>query len=105
MNFRKPFRAEPVKLGPYWRAEQRRTRRKHILRQTGTLAFISFGIFLIGMVVTNWTGLRAKLPTYYPSCSWARSAGAAPISRGSPGYRSELDADDDGFACEAYRGA
>jgi hypothetical protein len=104
MTVRKPYRAEPVKLGPYWRAEQRRDRRRQAVRQIGKLALLTFGIFIIGIVVTNWSALRAKLPTYYPSCAWARSAGAAPIRRGSPGYRSQLDADDDGVACEPYRG-
>lgn len=37
---------------------------------------------------------------YFPNCSAARAAGAAPIRRGEPGYRSGLDRDDDGIACE-----
>lgn len=37
---------------------------------------------------------------YYANCSEARAAGAAPIRRGEPGYRSGLDRDDDGLACE-----
>jgi len=41
---------------------------------------------------------------YYPNCDTARAAGAAPIYAGQPGYRSELDADEDGIACEPYRG-
>lgn len=41
---------------------------------------------------------------YYPNCAAARSAGAAPIYRGQPGYRSPLDRDNDGVACEPYRG-
>lgn len=41
---------------------------------------------------------------YYPNCASARAAGAAPIHRGEPGYRPPLDADDDGIACEPYRG-
>lgn len=39
---------------------------------------------------------------YYRYCSHARAAGAAPINRGEPGYRSELDRDNDGVACEPY---
>lgn len=38
--------------------------------------------------------------TYYKNCSAARAAGAAPIYRGQPGYRSALDRDNDGVACE-----
>ncbi len=42
--------------------------------------------------------------TYYRNCNEARAVGAAPIYRGRPGYRSEMDGDDDGIACEPYRG-
>ncbi|WP_293966957.1 excalibur calcium-binding domain-containing protein [Sphingopyxis sp.] len=41
---------------------------------------------------------------YYRDCAAARLAGAAPIYDGSPGYRAQLDRDDDGIACEPYRG-
>jgi len=37
---------------------------------------------------------------YYPNCKAARAAGAAPLYRGDPGYREELDRDRDGIACE-----
>ncbi len=37
---------------------------------------------------------------YYANCTAARNAGAAPIYSGQPGYRSELDRDNDGIACE-----
>ncbi|MFI6866127.1 excalibur calcium-binding domain-containing protein [Nocardia sp. NPDC050406] len=37
---------------------------------------------------------------YYKNCAAARAAGAAPLHRGEPGYRSELDADGDGTACD-----
>ncbi|MGV0871095.1 excalibur calcium-binding domain-containing protein [Mycolicibacterium sp. XJ879] len=37
---------------------------------------------------------------YYPNCAAARAAGAAPILAGQPGYRSGLDGDNDGVACE-----
>ncbi|WP_324193686.1 excalibur calcium-binding domain-containing protein [Nocardia otitidiscaviarum] len=37
---------------------------------------------------------------YYRSCAEARAAGAAPLHRGDPGYRSGLDRDGDGVACE-----
>lgn len=40
---------------------------------------------------------------YYAQCSEARAAGVAPIRAGQPGYRSGLDADGDGVACEPYR--
>ena len=41
---------------------------------------------------------------YYRYCKDARAAGAAPLYRGEPGYRPALDADNDGVACEPYRG-
>lgn len=39
---------------------------------------------------------------YYRNCDAARAAGVAPIPLGAPGYRSELDGDADGLACEPY---
>ena len=37
---------------------------------------------------------------YYQNCAAARAAGVAPIYQGQPGYRSQLDRDHDGVACE-----
>ena len=37
---------------------------------------------------------------YYANCAAARAAGVAPIRVGQPGYRSALDGDKDGMACE-----
>lgn len=37
---------------------------------------------------------------YYSNCAAVRAAGAAPIHRGQPGYRSGLDRDGDGVACD-----
>lgn len=37
---------------------------------------------------------------YYPNCAAARAAGAAPLHRDDLGYRSGLDRDSDGVACE-----
>ena len=37
---------------------------------------------------------------YYANCTAARAAGAAPLYAGTPGYRSQLDRDGDGVACE-----
>ena len=36
----------------------------------------------------------------YANCAAVRAAGAAPLYRGQPGYRSALDRDGDGVACE-----
>ncbi|MGW0659196.1 excalibur calcium-binding domain-containing protein [Streptodolium elevatio] len=39
-------------------------------------------------------------PLYFERCAEAWEAGEAPIERGEPGYRDELDQDKDGTACE-----
>ncbi|MBB3909538.1 excalibur calcium-binding domain-containing protein [Sphingomonas desiccabilis] len=44
----------------------------------------------------------AERSVYFRGCNEARAAGAAPIHRGSPGYRPEMDGDRDGVACESY---
>lgn len=38
--------------------------------------------------------------TFFENCTAAREAGAAPLHRGEPGYRSSMDGDGDGIACE-----
>ncbi|MEG8221385.1 excalibur calcium-binding domain-containing protein [Sphingomonas sp. HH69] len=51
--------------------------------------------------------VRARAPQagdYWAGCDAARAAGTAPIYRREPGYRSEMDGDSDGIACEPYRG-
>lgn len=40
---------------------------------------------------------------YYANCSAARAAGVSSIHAGEAGYRSELDRDGDGIACEPWR--
>ena len=37
---------------------------------------------------------------FYKNCAAAKSAGAAPLRKGEPGYRAQLDRDKDGVACE-----
>lgn len=37
---------------------------------------------------------------YYRTCADARAAGVTPIYRGQPGYRTGLDRDGDGIACD-----
>jgi micrococcal nuclease len=37
---------------------------------------------------------------YYANCAAARDAGVTPLRKGDPGYRSGLDRDGDGVACE-----
>jgi len=42
----------------------------------------------------------ARGDVYFANCAAARAAGAAPLRRGDPGYRPEMDGDGDGVACE-----
>jgi hypothetical protein len=49
------------------------------------------------------TGSVAALSVYYPDCRAAWAAGVAPIYKGQPGYRPEMDGDGDGIACEPVR--
>lgn len=44
-----------------------------------------------------------KSGVYFRNCREARAAGYAPMYRGQPGYRPEMDGDNDGIACEPYR--
>ena len=39
---------------------------------------------------------------HWGGCNDARAAGTAPIYRDEPGYRTDMDGDDDGIACEAH---
>lgn len=97
-GFKKPFRAQPVVLGAYPRAQDRLELRRARRRSFYLAAVGAVVVFLAGMAVTNGD----KLPRFYPDCSWARVMDAAPINRGEPGYRTKLDADNDGVACESY---
>lgn len=48
--------------------------------------------------------LAVERSVYYPGCDAVRTAGKAPLYRGDPGYREGMDGDNDGIACEPYRG-
>ncbi len=43
---------------------------------------------------------RSNPAVYYRSCAAAQAAGVAPLRTGDPGYRTGLDPDGDGVACE-----
>jgi len=45
----------------------------------------------------------APSSVYYRNCNAAWASGAAPLYRGQPGYRAEMDGDGDGVACEPFR--
>ena len=40
---------------------------------------------------------------HYSGCNEVRAAGKAPLHAGEPGYRSDMDGDGDGIACEPIR--
>ena len=44
--------------------------------------------------------VQAPASVYYPNCTAARAAGAAPIYSGTPGYGKHLDRDLDGIGCD-----
>lgn len=50
--------------------------------------------------------MRERAPQegdHWRGCNDARAAGTVPIYRGEPGYRTAMDGDSDGIACEPYR--
>lgn len=122
MTFKKPFRAVPIQLGEQYQAKQKRKNRIQIAKIMG-------GAIAIGVLIGAVTGLheigalsniedslkktavstgfmRAREPQaddHWSSCNAARAAGTSPLHAGEPGYRPELDADNDGVACEPYR--
>lgn len=93
---------------------------RHSRRERSFVAQLVIGCLFVGFVAwqaephfqSMWavsTNTPQKLATsersvYFRNCDAARAAGAAPIYRGSPGYRHALDRDGDGIACEPYRG-
>lgn len=46
---------------------------------------------------------QAQPYRYFRNCRAAHAAGRYNIRRGDPSYRAQLDADNDGLACEPYR--
>lgn len=49
-------------------------------------------------------GRAPQSEVYFSGCNAVRAAGLAPLYVGQPGYRPEMDGDDDGIACEPWRG-
>jgi hypothetical protein len=104
-GFKKPFRARPVVLGPYGRAQDSERRRRNRFATIIKMAALAALIFVFGMLATHMPKRMSHFPVYYRNCAEARAAGVAPIRKGEPGYRRGLDADNDGIACEPYRGS
>lgn len=122
MGFKKPFRALPVQLGPYQKARQRRRRRTATMKVLGAAAVGGLVVGTLGAmnesggaasIASSGRGIAASLGlarkntpmpgAHYPGCDDARAAGVAPLYFGEPGYRTEMDGDGDGVACEPYR--
>jgi Excalibur calcium-binding domain len=77
---------------------------QHWLVLSGLLAILGVAAYVLlkpGSVDTIAPTVLASTPI--PNCATARALGLAPAYRGDPGYRSYLDRDGDGIACEPYR--
>lgn len=104
ISFKKPFRAIPVRLGPYHKAQQRRQQSIAAAKVLGlaTAGGLVIGLFTaadpsgspteIGSIVREMavsSGLARKstpMPgAYYSGCNDARAAGVAPLYAGEPG--------------------
>jgi hypothetical protein len=120
MSKDKPFRAIPIQQGRQFRQRRLvRDRRATIGKITagfvvaalvgggaGYLSLHGDTVSLVAARLLPDTAPPAAVNTwvYYADCDAARAAGRAPIKAGEPGYRVELDADNDGTACEPYYG-
>jgi len=69
------------------------------IKLTATLSALVFGATWLALSQDS-DGFGGE--PFYRNCSAARAAGVTPLDRGEPGYRSKLDADNDGIACEYY---
>ncbi len=121
MSFRQPFRAVPIKPGSKYQRGPAGKQRNEIAAYLGGAAL--FGIVVgtvsalgapggmdallsAGRPLAVSAGLmRARAPQEgdnWSGCNAARAAGTAPIYAGEPGFRSDMDGDSDGIACEPY---
>lgn len=69
---------------------------------------VMFGLAALTVLLTSRTGTLVPgkaADGYYANCADARLAGVTPIMREERGYRSELDTDHNGVACEAFADA
>lgn len=123
MSFKKPFRAVPVRLGPYYRGLERR---KQVITAVKVLVLaLAGGAAVGGSMALYEQGALSQIPAivrdfaasvglvrrstpqpgdYWSGCNEARAAGVAPLYKGEPGYRPQMDGDNDGVACEPYHG-
>jgi len=121
MSFKKPFRSDPVKLGQHYRAQDRANTSFQTIKFIPFAVFAGLCVFVGGLAITNPDKVTQLLPegslvvsaedqariensVFYSGCDEARTAGAAPIHQGMPGYREGMDGDGDGIACEPHHG-
>lgn len=111
------FRRAQRERGSYYRGPRSALRNRQNFALILALAFAAmFTAVLFSDHATKWL-VAAELAyrnlnrdhapppgAYYSGCNDARTAGVAPIYRNEPGYRSEMDGDGDGIACESYLG-
>ncbi|WP_324806603.1 excalibur calcium-binding domain-containing protein [Sphingomonas sp. LY29] len=115
-----------MRNAPYFRQGRRQHRLDHgdsgsINRQAlvtsaiGVALLTLLGVFTSEQVPPIEQGLLAapdgvgrgdapQAEAYYQNCAAARAAGVAPLYIGEPGYRTKMDNDLDGVACERHRG-
>ena len=100
----------PLNVIPIRRRGRRQTFSRNTLSATRPVLLCAV---LIGLVIRGAGSLLERLGQpassaffgeYFRNCDAARAAGLAPLRAGEPGYRSELDRDGDGVACEPYSG-
>ena len=112
MTQRRPYRAQSS--ATYRPNKRRGSARASYLRVRDFVLLGAVAVAGLGSV-TGWLGESQTTgpqglvsaqgaSAFYRYCSDAREAGAAPLHVGDPGYRSELDRDGDGVACEPYSG-
>ncbi|WBY17265.1 DUF1294 domain-containing protein [Erythrobacteraceae bacterium WH01K] len=78
-----------------------------LLAGFGTGAFLAAGAYFLlpGYLMPRSAKETARLEAvmasrHFSGCNAVRAAGAAPLRYGEPGYRSDMDGDGDGVACE-----
>jgi len=117
MSDKKSFRAIPIQHGRQLRKRAQHRKRQTRFRRTGrwlALAAIlgagagfastreNLASDVVRLLPNSGTAASTSGWVYYANCNQARAAGKAQLYVGQPGYRSQLDADGDGIACEPY---
>jgi hypothetical protein len=113
MSVKKPFRAVPIKRGARHRMEAGREQTGEVvttmIKAVGVGLVVAVGSVLFERPIrSSWATLTEapqslasrEATVWYSGCNEARGAGVTPIYAGEPGYRSGMDGDGDGIACE-----